>query len=213
MYVLKNYAQRQECIKLVKKFDEIDTTKYELAQEYLYDPLIVDGRKINMRVYLLIVCRNNKFEGYIFNDGFIYYTKTKYDANICHFDNHITTGYIDRKVYETNPLTIQDLYRHIGTYNANVLQNNINNLMQKICNALDKNVCKMDYGNATRYQIYGSDVAPLNNYEVRLMEINKGPDLRGKDDRDKALKYKLQTDTLHIIDENYKGETDFIKIY
>ena len=50
MYVLKNYAQRQEGIKLTRDLDEIlDGYKngWYLAQDYLYKPYLINKRKIN----------------------------------------------------------------------------------------------------------------------------------------------------------------------
>jgi len=48
------------------------------------------------------------------------------------------------------------------------------------------------------------------------MEINKGPDLDAKDERDKAVKLKVQKDIFTIIDpinnENINN-TRFIKIF
>jgi hypothetical protein len=48
------------------------------------------------------------------------------------------------------------------------------------------------------------------------MEINKGPDLEAKDERDKKVKIKVQNDIFAIIDpidnENI-NDTRFIKIF
>jgi hypothetical protein len=37
----------------------------------------------------------------------MYYTPQKYDDKDAAFDKHITTGYIDRKIYDTNPLSFR----------------------------------------------------------------------------------------------------------
>ena len=47
------------------------------------------------------------------------------------------------------------------------------------------------------------------------MEINKGPDLDAKDERDKQVKLKVQRDMFRIIDpidENESENTRFVKI-
>lgn len=218
MYVLKNYEQRQEGLKLVRTWDEINSDenkkKFYLAQEYLYDPFIISGRKINMRVYLLLVCRNNKLEGYIYNNGFMYYTPELYDPTDISFNKHITTGYIDRQVYVENPLTIEDLREYLGKHKAHLLDFNIATLMNKICDALSTNVCKnQHFTNKVRFQVYGVDVAPQSDLSVKIMEINKGPDLGAKDKRDGEVKNNMQIDVFKIINPKYGSITGFKKIY
>jgi len=216
-YILKNNAQRQEGIKLLiyTSWNDIimNEDNYTIIQKYIENPLIIGERKINMRIYLLLVSINDKLYGYIYDNGFIYYTQQKYDINKFDFAHHITTGYIDRKVYEENPLTIQDLYNKLGDNNSNKLQNNINILMNKICDAFSNVICMKKHGNTIKYQIFGADVAPLDNLEVKIMEINKGPDLRAKDKRDGKLKNNMQNDILKTVLNNDIINTNFIRIY
>ena len=57
------------------------------------------------------------------------------------------------------------------------------------------------------------DVAPDNNLNVKVMEINKGPDLSAKDDKDDKVKNKVSEDvfrTVGLIKDNEMSE--FIKI-
>ncbi len=218
MYVLKNFAQRQEGIKLLRNYNEIINSNKEewyLVQDYLYDPFLIDNRKINIRYYLLITCINGKIEGYIHNNGFMYYTPEYYDENDISFNKHITTGYIDRKVYETNPLTINDFREHLDKININyrkVFDRNVKNLMNKVMIALSNKICKnkkLD-GNI-RFQLFGCDIAPTSDLKTYLMEINKGPDLDAKDERDKQVKLSVQNDIFKILEKDDNNE--FIKIY
>ena len=41
-----------------------------------------------------------------------------------------------------------------------------------------------------KFQIFGADIAPDENLNVTIMEINKGPDIGFKDERDGNLKKK-----------------------
>lgn len=217
MYILKNYEQRQEGLKIVNTWDEINDNnnkkQYYLIQQYLYNPLLIAKRKTNMRIYLLIVC-NSIFNGYIYNDGFMYYTPNEYDEHSIDFDKHITTGYIDRQIYIDNPLTINDLRNYLGEDKSIILDTNIAQLMFKVCYALSSNVCNNIIGtNSVRFQIYGVDIAPLNDLSVQLMEINKGPDLGFKDERDKKVKRNMQIDIFKIVNPALGELTNFKKIY
>jgi hypothetical protein len=219
MYVLKNYAQRQEGLKLTRDYKEIINGKnkgWYLVQEYKYDPYLISKHKINFRYYLLIVCKNNTIEGYLHKDGFLYYTPKHYDENDMTFNKHITTGYIDRAIYDKNPLTLEDFRNYLGEKRFQ-WDNTVNNLMHGVMEAISKKICKnKKLDNHIRFQLFGCDVAPTSDLEASLMEINKGPDLEAKDERDKTVKLKVQNDIFAIIDpidnENI-NDTRFIKIF
>jgi len=221
MYVLKNYAQRQEGIKLSSDLDEILDAKnngYYLVQDYLYKPFLVDKRKVNFRYYTLVVCNNGNVDAYIHRNGFVYYTPEYYDENDPDFKKHITTGYIDRKVYEKNPLTLDDFRNHLDKIkpgSSKIWDENVRNLMNKVVQALAPNICKnKKLYQHTRFQLFGSDVAATENLGAYLMEINKGPDLNAKDERDKQVKISVQKDLFKIIENNSLfNDTKFEKIY
>jgi hypothetical protein len=89
--------------------------------------------------------------------------------------------------------------------------------MSGVMEALSKKICKnKKLDNHIRFQLFGCDVAPTSKLEASLMEINKGPDLDAKDERDKAVKLKVQKDIFTIIDpidnENI-NDTRFIKVF
>jgi len=225
MYILKNYAQRQEGLKIVQSYKDIMNgydNGFYLVQDYLYNPFLISNRKTNFRYYTLIVCRNNAIEGYIHKDGFVYYTPEYYDDSDPTFDKHITTGYIDRKVYEENPLTLDDFREHLEEIEEGLSKkwdNNVNILMYQIIKAISTKVCKnKKLKHHTLFQLFGSDVAPTADLDAYLMEINKGPDLSAKDERDKKVKTRVQEDIIKLInevDENgktYKNNR-FVKVF
>lgn len=208
MYILKNYAQRQEGLKIVQNYDDIMSgykNGFYLVQDYLYNPFLIENHKINFRYYTLIVCREGKVEGYIHKDGFVYYAPKVYDENNPDFNIHITTGYIDRAVYDTNPLTLDDFRNYLEKQksgSSKIWDNNVNKLMHNVIKAVATKVCKnAKLHKHTLFQLFGSDVAPTKDLVGYLMEINKGPDLDAKDERDKKVKYKMQQDIFKVIDQ------------
>jgi hypothetical protein len=220
IFVMKNYKQRQLGIKLSRNLDEIvngHANGFFLVQDYVNNPFIMktDGRKINFRYYLLIVCRHGKIESYIYNNGFAYYTPKPFNAKSIDFNAHITTGYIDRKVYDTNPLTLTDWNKYVDT-NCKITSSEWTNrvciLMTKVMNALQPNICKNSkYKSTTLFQLFGADIAPTNDLTPYLMEINKGPDIGPKDDRDRKVKINLIRDTIDVV-ENTRNK-NYRKIY
>lgn len=222
MFVLKNYAQRQEGIKLSNDLKDILESKdkgFYIVQDYLYKPFLISKRKVNFRYYTLIICKNDNVSGYIHRNGFVYYTPEFYDENSMVFDKHITTGYIDRKVYDENPLTLDDFRNHLEKIKKGSSlewDENVKTLMNNTVAALAPHICKnKKLYQHIRFQLFGSDVAPTENLDAYLMEINKGPDLDAKDERDKEVKLKVQTDMLKLIENNgiVNKDIKFEKIY
>jgi hypothetical protein len=221
MYILKNNKQRQRGLKLVDNIKDLKKEAdkgYILVQEYYKDPYLIKGRKINFRYYLLIVCRDGKISGYIHKNGFVYYTPKFYKPNSLDFDRHITTGYIDRKIYETNPLTLEDFRKHLEKENhgsSKIWDKNVNNLMNKVLQALKLKVCtNKKFKKNVLFQVFGADVAPNSKLYPKLMEINKGPDLGAKDEKDKAVKLSMIRDMFHIIEPlTNDKKCEFTKIF
>jgi hypothetical protein len=221
MYVLKNYEQRQEGIKLTRDLDEIMEGRkhgWYLVQDYVYNPYIISKRKINFRYYMLVVCMNGKISAYAHKDGFLYYTPEFYDEKDMKFDKHITTGYIDRQVYVENPLTLQDFRDHLEEKQkglSKVWDASAENLLNKVMSAISMKICKnKKLDNNVRFQLFGCDVAPDSKLGCTLMEINKGPDMDAKDERDKMVKLQVQRDILKIVDPiDNDTNTRFVKIF
>lgn len=202
IYIMKKNVQRQEGYYMTNKLDEIleRAREYVVVQQMLQDPFLVNGRKINMRVYMLIVIKNNILDCYYYNNGFMYYTPKEWRVNSMNPDHVITTGYVDRKVYEENPLSFRDLQAHLGSQTYDKLMINIHKLMQRVKMAYQETLIQANTGvPGTKFLVYGCDVAPDHQLNVKLMEINKGPDLSYKDERDKAVKLNMVYEMMGIV--------------
>ena len=146
--------------------------KYVVIQELLQNPYLIDGRKINLRVYVLLVKYNNEYRIYMYDNGFMYYTASRYVPNSIDTKVNITTGYIDREVYEKNPLTIKDFQQYLNDesrplspietkirrYNmlSEYLMTNVSELIKKVfCIFGSKLGNKEKLKNNLKFQIYG----------------------------------------------------------
>lgn len=219
IYITKNNNQRQEGIKIHTSLDSIlnSKSKYLLVQELLQDPYLVSGRKINLRVYVLVIKDNySNVKLNVYRDGFMYYTPELFEPGNSSFETNITTGYIDRQVYIDNPLTHMDFRKWLDNPNRTMTP------IEKYLRQTHPNIKISDYifsqiyeqlgfifktyedivGTKTPgvcFQLYGVDVAINNQLNPLVMEINKGPDLTAKDGRDKDLKITLCTDILKSV--------------
>lgn len=65
------------------------------------------------------------------------------------------------------------------------------------------------------FQLFGVDIGVNDNLSPMMMEINKGPDLGAKDDRDSELKHKVVRDMLKIVGVARKisdDDHDFVQV-
>lgn len=115
LYITKNNQQRQEGLEIIDDISKINRNKYVLIQELLQNPYLINGRKINLRVYCVVVRTKNNVKCYSYNDGFMYYTPEPFIKGSNDFKRNITTGYIDRKIYEENPLTHKDFKTYLDS--------------------------------------------------------------------------------------------------
>ena len=214
LYILKKNVQRQKGCTITNNIEYIKKSlqnEYVVGQELLQDPFLVNGHKINLRQYLLVIIKDKcKFK--LYNNGFMYYTPKKFKKDSLDKDRHITTGYIDREIYEMNPLTVKEFYKFLETKKANILKQNLFNLFNYISSSYKPHIMKYDANHHLNFMILGCDVAVNKNLECKIMEINKGPDLTYKDERDKFVKYNLVKDTLHQIGLINNANKNFIDL-
>lgn len=232
IYITKNNNQRQEGIKIHTCLDSIldSKSKYLLVQELLQDPYLVSGRKINLRVYVLVIKDNySNIKLNVYRDGFMYYTQELFEPSNPSFKTNITTGYVDRQIYVDNPLTHIDFRTWLDNPNREMTS------IEKYLIQTHPNMKISDYifsqiyeqlgfifktyediiGTKTPgvcFQLYGVDVAINNQLNPLVMEINKGPDLSAKDGRDKDLKISLCTDILKSVGLIPNVNNNFITI-
>ena len=223
IYILKKNVQRKEGLKLTRDFFEIlngSDDEYRVAQKYITDLYLINDRKINLRIYLLIVIKNNYVYFYLSRTGKCIYTNKKYNDNDLDFESNITSYHLDMSVYNENPRDFDQLRTYIDVKNKKEddgkrLFNTIELLMKEVSLCLSKNFyqSKNIEGSIT-FQLFGADVIFDSELHPYLLEFNKGPDMSPRDVLDENMKNSVQSDmfkTVGIIPEN--GNKSFFLIY
>lgn len=198
IYILKKNVQRKEGLKLTRDYYEIISAykdNYRVVQKYITNLYLINGRKINLRIYLLIVIKNNINKFYLCKNGKCIYTNKKYNDNDLDFESNITSYNLDMSVYNENPRNFDELKIHIGAKNGVKLFNRIDLLIKDITKCLSHSLyqSKNIYG-CTSFQLFGIDVIFDTNLNPFLLEMNKGPDMSPRDEIDEKMKTKVQTD-------------------
>lgn len=209
-YILKQNVQRQQGNTITRDIEFIKKAQkegYVVCQELLQDPFILNKRKVNMRIYMLVTCMNNRLNFYIYNNGFMYYTPKYFEKDSDDKDVNITTGYIDRQVYKENPLTLKDFNAYLGEEKGLKLQNNLVSFFKTFKNIYNNPLQDLN-SKGKRFNVFGVDIAPDEALNVKIMEVNKAPDLSFKDERDGEVKLNLVKDMFTLVGLNPGGNPD-----
>jgi hypothetical protein len=144
---------------------------------------------------------------------------------------NITTGYINREIYKSNPLTHMDFRKYLDTINRSLypkeiflianrekisdrLFNNSYELLSKVIESIKEVICtNPNINNIFSFQLFGADVAINENLDAQIIEINKGPDLGAKDSKDKKVKHSVVEDMLKVMKIIPDINHGFIKIF
>lgn len=207
IYILKKNIQRKEGLKLTSDLNVILNSvldNYRVVQTYMTDLYLINKRKVNLRIYLLIVIKDGYKYFYISNLGKCIYTRKEYNHNNYDFESNITSYNLDMTVYKKNPRDFIELFNYLDKNSkqnniSKKLSNNIYHLMKKVSECLSKNIYQSsNIKNTTCFQIFGADVIFDNNLHPYLLELNKGPDMIPRDDKDKNMKKRVQEDMFKI---------------
>ncbi len=227
IYIMKKNVQRKEGLKLTKDYNEIlngPNHEYKVVQNYIRNLYLINGYKVNLRVYLLVVIHNDMKYFYISDLGKCIYTKKKYNDNDLDFESNITSYHLDMNVYKNNPRTFEQLRSYINNKEndpnaGSLFFVKMNSILQKMCTALSNEFYQSDNiktHNAITFQLFGVDIIMDNDLNPFILEVNKGPDMSARDDEDKKMKSIVQThmfEKVGVINDDYVNSTNvFIQI-
>jgi hypothetical protein len=213
--LLKKNVQQQKGISFVNDISDISEGKHNVVcQRILVNPFMIKGLKTNFRIYMM-VSFDKELNVHVYNNGFVYYSSKPFSKHNTMYDSHITSG-LKREVYENHPVSISDMVtqKYITLEEQQKLISNICQLLKKVMlcfvDLLIKNESnESDTRGPGHFVILGCDLAADDKLEVKLMEINKGPDLRIKDERDLSLKTDMIEACLRKIGV-LRGNTDML---
>ena len=205
IYILKKNVQRKEGLKLTREYNEIikgSKDNYRVVQKYITDLYLINQRKINLRIYLLIVIKDNNVNFYLCRKGKCIYTNKKYNDNDFDFESNITSYNLDMSVYKDSPRYFNELERYIfqNGNNGKFLFDQIEKLMKQISICLSHNLYQSkNIKDTISFQLFGCDVIFDDELHPYLLEINKGPDMTPRDEEDEFMKNTVQNDMFKTV--------------
>ena len=203
IYLLKKNIQRKLGIELTRDLNNIlskQNSSFKVVQKYVDHLYLIKKRKVNLRIYLLITCKDGYVKSYIHKLGKCIYT----NKDICSNNNinldkeaHLTSFNLSSNVYDDRPETFEELKKYLGHYKYNILMNNIYSNLKQVIQSANGKLCKLVQLNKHMcFQLFGLDYIFDKNMHPYLLEMNKGPDMTFKSKNDPITKKKVLEDVL-----------------
>lgn len=167
MWFLKeNYRQYGTGVKASKDvhalLDTIDEKKNYVLQEHIPDPLLIDGHKFHIRIYLLFHMNgeNEKCKAYIYKNGII--AEGDKEWSVTSDQNQVVTHRRKDKfnLFNESFPDYKIINAHIG---------------EKLKKTIRKFLSTTTFEKRTAYELLGLDFMLDRHYKPYLLEMNPGP--------------------------------------
>ena len=192
-------SNRGSGIKIISTIDQVrsilDNKKKRtragfIVQKYIERPLLIKRRKFDIRCFLLLStrCRTGKLCAYMYNDGYIRTSSSKYSLSKKSLKNkliHLTNDGVQNKdkkygkfeagnkmSYSEFQEYISQKYPERSTWVRSIMCQEIKNILEDVVRA------SKDTINPKRrqcFQLFGCDFMVTEGFEVKLIEINANP--------------------------------------
>eukprot|EP00833_Pecoramyces_ruminatium_P017140 jgi/Orpsp1_1/1191172/evm.model.d7180000083931.1 len=219
----KNYRRSENDLWLIKlkngqggkgiRFlrNTMDITNKDLVTRYISNPLLINGRKFDFRLYVLVT-GNDPLKIYHFGESVVRLATEIYDLNLDNLDNkfkHLTNTHINSRNKKRKNKFVMSL-NETKTYIEKNYNIKFSNIWNDINDIIIKTLISINHIEIERekqynlksnnlYQLFGFDVIVDSNFKPWLLEVNGQPSLGIVEKSQKRLKYKLMIDIFNII--------------
>jgi len=212
---------QQKSNKTGEKDGDKDGEKEEyIVQHYVQDPLLIGGRKFDLRVYVSVTCYD-PLRVYVYSEGIVRFATELFTLNRASLANrfmHLTNYSIQHHSEKfqknrdngagyqgTHKWSMTQLREHLESQGLDFIGmwSRIEDLIVKTlltCEATVASKVKASCGyRETCFELYGFDVLLTSKLHPIIMEVNVWPSLNCGSQLDKRVKGMLVTDLLNLI--------------
>lgn len=201
----KKFTKNQKLNTLINSFKII-----QIGIENLY---LVRNRKVNIRLYIVIICKNNIKQCYLYKKGKCIYANKTVNENKLDKEVNLTSYHLDKQIYSNHPETLEQLKDYMKEKNYNILYKNIIDLFKNVFEGVENEICNnKNLYKATTFQLFGCDIIFNKDLHPYLLEFNKGPSMKFITRVDKEMKLGLLEDVLKISNIIQEKTNNFITI-
>jgi len=212
-----NYWIMKPCAKSrgrgISVFNNVSQISYGepmIVQEYLKNPLLLNGYKFDMRIYVLVTSFN-PLEVFLYREGFARLSTVKFSLNpeaitnkFIHLTNSSVQEYSKTKkeapdsTFSGTKISLEQLKDKL--YGQNVEWSGIWQQVQEI---VTKSLiaCQIDIPyNPCCFELFGYDIIIDSNLKCWLIEVNSSPSLGILNLLDDIVKLRLMDDLIDLVD-------------
>ncbi|KEG02740.1 tubulin--tyrosine ligase, putative [Plasmodium vinckei vinckei] len=188
------------------KENERDKLELYVAQEYIPNPLLIGGKKFDIRLYALILSYY-PLTIYIHRSGFARFSHRYFKNeknNINDITMHLTNVAIQKNAegYDDNvggKWFIRELFIYmINRYGYNKIMDLIKNIENCIIQSFLA-VHKIIINDKHCFELYGFDILIDNNLKPWLIEVNSSPSFSSNTKEDYNLKFNILDELMTLI--------------
>lgn len=213
--LIKQYCFGKEAV-LQEKVEQIKCTQF-IIQKYIEDPLLIHGRKFDIRVWVLV---NHNQDCFFFKEGYIRTSSSPYTTDPAALENeyvHLTNNAIQKnspnycEFEDGNQLSFEDFKKYLKN------QGKPEDFFEKVILKKMKNYTKISLESIKKrlnpnkknhcFEIFGYDYILDAEYNTWLIEANTNPCLEESSQILKMLLPRMLNDAFKLtIDLIYKPD-------
>jgi tubulin polyglutamylase TTLL5 len=218
MWIVKPSCSSQgRGIFLVDNINEVPMEEDCIISKYIYNPLLINGLKFDLRLYVLVTCFD-PLKIYIYNEGLARFASEEYSpGNKNNKFMHLTNYSINKKsenfIQNTDirkddvghKWSLSALCRHLESVgvDTDLLWSRIYDLVIKSILSIEPTVReaskKLALHRNNCFDLFGFDVILDSNLKPWLLEVNLSPSLATDSPLDLHIKGNLIADTFNLL--------------
>ena len=204
-------------IRVVNRWAQIPKKRPVVVQQYLSKPMLIDGAKFDLRLYVLVTSFN-PLRIYLYPDGLVRFASVKYVDDINYLSDrfmHLTNYSINKSSasYTKNDSpdscsghkwTIKTLWSYLEKKQVNVqnLWATMKDMIVKTMIGAESSINCLTKANISSryscYELFGVDILLDENLKPWLLEVNISPSLQSASPLDVAVKGPLIQNVFNI---------------
>ena len=195
--------------------------KGTIVQRYLSRPYLIDGRKFDLRLYVIVTCFD-PLRAYMCEEGLVRFATGKYSRNLKSLKNrfvHLTnysvnknsddfekpTGHMSTDCGVGSKWSLQALLKYFRSHSIDdkAVLRELQECCTKSLIAAEPHIASLTHQlglNRTNcFEVFGFDVMLDQHLKAWLIEVNVSPSLSSSSPLDKRIKNKLLCDVFHMV--------------
>jgi hypothetical protein len=185
---------------------EVPNVDSYLVQKYITNPLLLDGFKFDMRIYVLVTSFN-RLEAFIYKEGFARMSNYLFSLSAYEREIHLTNAAIQNKI----ALNSNEHLKLFGgsKISLEMLRDKLNKknikfdpIWVQIKDIVLKSLiaCELEIPNSpSSFELFGYDIIIDTNLKCWLLEINTSPSLERNCVLDDQIKLQLMDNIIDIV--------------